>query len=313
MGATVTFSIELELGHGLVRYGSLDKLSDGRCEETAALERLLALCDDWGIELTFDVVGYLFRDERFDGTDTPHERGWFDPIPDADSDRAPLFYAPDLIDMIRIADASHEISTHTFSHVECATAASDVVDWELRTAAATHRSNGLDVPVSLVPPRHSRPPRDVLRDNGIDVVRVPQYRVPGARDPPTKLHRAYDVLSGTHPILEPQLRDGIVETYSTQHLSLGSMLLPMGQVAPHPAFRALPNVVRKRLHFRHLRSALDAAIERDSYVHFWSHLWDLANDVQFPQVERFLRYVGTRDGVDIQTMAELNRTVRTTD
>jgi len=53
---------------------------------------------------------------------------------------------------------------------------------------------------------------------------------------------------------------------------------------------------------------LERVTAADGYAHLWSHVWDLANDAQWPQVEAFLRRLANRrgsGGVVTKTMAEL--------
>lgn len=118
---------------------------------------------------------------------------------------------------------------------------------------------------------------------------------------------------GETPICPPRLVDGVVETYTTKYPTLTAPFLPAGQKEPHPVFKILPLSVRERLHTRNMNRALFTAIERESFVHMWTHLWETANDVQWPQLENFLRKVSTATDsgtLHIRTMKELNREVR---
>ncbi|KDE60081.2 hypothetical protein EL22_11450 [Halostagnicola sp. A56] len=307
--------MELELGWGLVHYGKLDALSSDRKKETQALERLLDLCDELEIPITFNVVGHLLRDEPLANYDGGHEPGWFDPIPKTGPEEDPEFYAPDLIDRIESADIDHEICTHTFSHVECADVSHETLRWEFDTVFDTHETYGLERPVSIVPPRHSPPPRDILQEYGIEIVRSPRSRGPNTSEASNRFQLAIDILTGSQPITPPRLVEETVETYGTRYPSLTAPFLRAGQQEPHTVFKSIPVAVRQWLHRRNLNETLSTAIERDSYAHFWSHLWETANGDQWPQIEGFLDNVArVRDesGVTIRTMSELNRTVRST-
>lgn len=315
MPATVTFSIEIELGWGVVQYDKLDVLSPDRQAETAALERLLDLCDKLEIPITFNVVGHLLRDRPLESYDGGHEAGWFDNIPRTGPQEAPHFYAPDLIRRIRDASVDHEICTHTFTHVECANVAPEVLQWEFEKVLKTHGDFGLDRPVSLVPPRHSPPPREILREYGIEIVRSSRARAPGFEEPTNRIQLAWDILTGAQPIASPRVTEDVVETYCTRFPSLTAPFLQSGQQKPHPVFRTIPRFVRRRLHSRNLNRSLSAAIEQDSYIHIWSHLWETANDVQWSLVETALRQVSkirANDQAHIKTMEELNHDVRST-
>lgn len=313
MTATVTLSVELELGWGVVHHQGLDALSDGRQRETETLSDLLSICDDFDVPITFDVVGHLFLEEPLPAYDGPHPEGWLDPIPETGPEVDPEFYAPNLIEMIRSADVDHEICTHTFTHVECGEVSRETLDWELQRVREVHDERGIAQPTSFVPPRHSLPPYATLREHGIEIVRVPRHCASDGGSRPTKMSRALDIVTGSQPVCPPAVRDGLVETYTTERISLSTPLFPSGQSPPHPVFRLLPVSVRRRLHRRNLRRAVALAVDRESFVHLWSHLWDVANEYQWPQVADFLVDLGKRQragAVSVRTMRALNRSVR---
>ncbi|MWG33184.1 polysaccharide deacetylase family protein [Halomarina oriensis] len=313
MTGTVTISLELELGWGVTRFGMLDKISPGRERETTRLDALLDRCALSDVPITFNVVGHLLLAECDGHHEGPYPDDWWDIDPGSSVYEAPKFYAPDLVEAIRESPTPHEICTHTFSHIECAEVPEETVAHDLRTAHAAHERFGLDDVVSLVPPRHSTPPRDVLREVGIETVRVPHYRSSEFGDPRTPLHKLREIITGPHPVAEPHLVDGVVETYSPVYKTLAAEYLPLGEYDTHPAYRWIPTSVGKRLHRRYHRRALDRAVETGGHVHFWSHLYDIATDEQWPQIDALLADIGERverGELEVKTMAELNRDVR---
>ena len=313
MTSTLTFSIEVELGWGVVQYDKLDVLSPDRQAETAALERLLNLCDELEIPISFNVVGHLLRDAPLDSYDGSHEAGWFDDIPKTGPQGAPHFYAPDLIRRIQDASVDHEICTHTFTHVECANVSPEVLHWEFGQVLDTHDDFGIQRPISLVPPRHSSPPREIIREHGIEIVRSPRARAPGFQASTNRMQLAWDILTGAQPVVSPQVIEGVAETYCTRFPSLTAPFLQSGQQSPHPTFRAIPQVVRRQLHSRNLNNSLSTAIEQDSYLHIWSHLWETANEIQWSLIRPFLQQVSrsqANDELYIKTMKQLNHELR---
>jgi peptidoglycan/xylan/chitin deacetylase (PgdA/CDA1 family) len=313
MPGHVTISVELELGWGLHDVDGLDALSSGRRQESAYLTRLLDTCDALQLPVSFDIVGHLFREGPLDVYDGPHPGGWFDIVRDTHDDPDPRFHAPDLVEAIKEAEVGHEICTHTFSHVECRNVSPETVRWELRRVCEEHEQAGLDVPRSFVPPRHSLPEYECLREMGIETIRVPADRHPAFEEPSGRVQKALAPMIGTPPATDPRLVDGLVESYTTGHLSLTTPLLPSGQQTPHPVFRSLPESLRKRLHRRYLRRALNAAEDTGSSVHLWTHVWDLANDAQWPQVQAFLQELARRRDqgrLSTATMANLGESVR---
>jgi peptidoglycan/xylan/chitin deacetylase (PgdA/CDA1 family) len=101
------------------------------------LAHVLDLCDQYGLPVTWAVVGHLFLDhcarspiqthaelprvEHFVNAYWRYQRGdWFDADPacaDVGEKRWPAWYGPDLIQSIVARPTRHEIGCHSFSHV----------------------------------------------------------------------------------------------------------------------------------------------------------------------------------------------------
>ncbi|SEW04945.1 polysaccharide deacetylase family protein [Halobacterium jilantaiense] len=304
----VTISIEVELAWGVHDIDERAHLSADGGPERRALRRLLDHCDQVGVPVSFDVVGHLLEGDCDGDHDGPHRDGWFDADPGTDPERAPLFYAPDAVREIRDRSAGHELCTHTYSHLVCGPADAETVGWELDRAQDGLRALTGSETMSIVPPRHSEPDAETLRDAGIEITRVSRDTSGNG-----KAARARELVVGPHPVFEPRLVDGVVETYCTSYPSLVSSTLPSGQRAPPAPFRALPVGVRQALHRRYLSRAVDAAVESDGDCHLWCHLYDLANDAQWPPVRDFLTELANRRDrgeVEALTMAALNDRVR---
>lgn len=313
MTGTVTISLEIELGWGVVRFGMLDKISPGRRRETRRLDALLDSCATHDVPITFNTVGHLFLDECEGHHDGPYPDGWWGIDPGTSVDEDPKFYAPDLLEAIQESPTPHEVCTHTFSHIECGEVPRETVAHDLRAARRLHEEHGTDELVSLVPPRHSTPPRDVLREVGIETVRVPHYRSPEFGEPKTPLHKFKSIVGGPHPVAPPHVIDGVVETYSPVYKTLAVEYLPLGEYDTHPAYRWIPTSVGRRLQRRYHRKALDRVVETDGHIHFWSHLYDVATDEQWPQIAALIADIGERverGELEVKTMAELNDDVR---
>lgn len=326
MTGTVVLSVEIELAWGLARLDDATAERHGRhrSAETETLERLLAACDERGLPITFDVVGHLLLERCTGAHDGPVPDDWFADDPGTSADDDPLYYAPDLAEQIRTARVGHEVGTHTFTHPRCDLVDDEVVDWELRAARDAHDSAGLSQPRSFVPPLHGPPPSSVLCEHGVTGVREPVTLRPPVeqRSPPEsplaslawRLRESHpaQVLARSHPVREPELRDGLVRHYSTWHASLTAPHLPNGASAPHPAYRVLPTRVRQAIHERYLERALEDAVAADSCVHLWTHLFNLANDAQWSPVRSFLDSLADRrDAGDltVETMASLSEQV----
>lgn len=306
----VTLSLEIELGWGVHDIGEYERISPRREAETAYLLRLLDHCDDVDVPFSFDVVGHLFHESCDGDHDSPHAEGWFDADPGTDVDADPLFYAPDLVAAVRDSTVDHELCTHSFSHVACEHASREAIEWDLETAQRLHEDVLGERTVSFVPPKHERPPTEALKATGIETIRMhrPQSLPP---------HRKFKRLAlGPHPQFEPEITDDIVVTPCTTYPSLTSSLLPSGCRETHPLFRYLPlsNERRREIHTSYLRDAIETALETDTPVHLWAHLYDVANRHQWAVIQDFLDVLARyRDSTNLEvvTMAELNDRVRT--
>lgn len=314
---TVTISLDLELAWGMRDDlpAAYRTISDARASETAYLGRLLDRCDELEIPLTFATVGHLFL-SSCDGSHgdllSPADRA-VDPGTSVDED--PLFYAPDLIETISAANTAHELATHTFTHVVCDSAPERLVDRELKAAADVHVDCGLAPPRSLVAPRNRLPEYNVLRDNDVDVVRVPRPD-PVDSEPAKYRQRLRHWLVDRPPtVSEPGLVDGVLETYASPYPSLTAVHLPNGQRPPLAAFRAIPTSVRRLRHERYLHRILDAVVETGTHAHLWTHLYNLANEYQWRPIASFLDRLATlqrRGRVEVRTMSKLDELHRET-
>lgn len=310
MSGVVTLSLEIELGwgfHDLEKDSKYDHLSDGRVEETKFIERLLDLCDDVGIQFSFNVVGHLLLQECDGAHQGPHEKRWFAADPGTNADTDPLFYAPDILSQIQDAKIDHEICTHTFSHVLFDEIDSETVDWELEKVHNQHKSFGIDRPETLVPPRHQIPSEEKLRENGMHTVRTP---FDGSTKPENKARSFVWILSRTPTTGPPTVKNGILKTRCPSYPCLTATHLQNGQKSPHPIFQMIPLRVRQSLQRRHMCRGLEEAIKNESPIHFWTHLYNMSNEQQWKPLSDFLEELAERHDsgdIEIQTMQELGQ------
>lgn len=309
MTGVVTISMEVELGWGVHDIDDDVHLSEDGGPERASLQRLLDRCGEVDVPISFDVVGHLFESTCAGHHDGPHRNGWFDADPGTDAETDPLFYAPGMVAAIRDRATDHELCTHTYSHVPCAEVTPETVVWELKRSQDRLETVTGSKTNSIVPPRHSRPPAAALRGADVEVMRM-------SRDSSGdgSLARAKELVFGPHPIQEdPVFVDGVLETYCTTYPSLTASTLPAGQRPALTMFRSVPVRVRQYLHRRYLNRAVDRAVATDGYCHLWCHLYDLANEYQWPVVRDFLGDLARRRDageVRVLTMTELNDHVR---
>ncbi|WP_247009707.1 polysaccharide deacetylase family protein [Halorientalis litorea] len=312
MTGNVTLSLEIEFGwgfHDLTKSSKYDKLSTGRKEETKYLKRLLKACDVYRVPISFNIVGHLLLPECSGDHDSPLGAEWFAADPGTDMDTDPLFYAPDIVKLIQDAEVEHEICTHTYSHVLFDEISDAVIDWELKRVKEVHAAAGLNRPETLVPPRHQLPPEQKIRENDIHTVRVPFLDV----EKPTNNFQSFVwILTRDHPVGSPDTSNGVVKTRCPPYPSLTATYLQNGQTKPHPVFRLMPVRARQAIHHRYLRDGLQRAIERETYIHYWSHLHNLSNEQQWQPLCSFLSELGNArsdEDITLKTMRELGREI----
>lgn len=304
---TVTISIEIELGWAAARDNTLSEtpLSPERSAESEYLRQLIKLADELGVPITFDIVGHLLHSSCSGDHPGPYSDGWFDIDPATDVQSDPHFYAPDLVKDIVDADTAHEVATHTYSHIHCERESTDTLTLEMQRAARSHREFGLSSPSSLVPPCHESVSYNVLRDSGINIVRVPN---PNYELPDAGLHRFLWNLYGPHPVRDPEDKDGVIETYCTPHPSLTAGYLKNGTRDPPSEYQYIPIRARQQLHYRSLVRAVRSAISANSELHLWTHLYNLSNKDQWKPIKSFLKrlkMLRAEDDIRLRTMSEI--------
>lgn len=124
-------SIDTELAWSVVHRGHVtpEHLHPSRtAAERNIVRDLLDLFEKYDTSATWATVGHLFLDrcQAVDGRKHPEirrpeydwfEGDWFDLDPATDVEHDPMWYGPDIVDMIRSAKPSQEIGSHSFSHL----------------------------------------------------------------------------------------------------------------------------------------------------------------------------------------------------
>lgn len=291
MTGYVTISIEIELGWGMHDKERYNHLSPNATAELNTLSRLLNLCDEYKIPITFDIVGHLLLETCNGSHRGPYPKDWWSEDPGANYIEDPLFYSPDLVNMITNSKVKHEIATHTFSHILCEDTADELLDHELTQVNRLHRKTELPSPNSIVTPRHQQPSYEILNKHDIKIIRskIPRYYPPNWAIRLKSAGSLFWILSRKHPITHLDSTNGITKTYCTPHPSLTSQTLPEGQRLPHPVYRSIPQKLRQKRHIRYLKSAIIRASRKEKHVHFWTHLFNMSNEPQFSMIQHIFK------------------------
>jgi Polysaccharide deacetylase len=256
------------------------------CERRAEVERtnvpfLLSLLEREQIPITWSIVGHMFLERCKRGPNgTAHPemprpprndrwRGdWYLHDPCSDLSAAPGWYAPDLIRMIQASGVTHEIGTHSFSHIDFSreTSSPELVRAEIEASIRAMEPFGVR-PRSLVfcfnhmGYQHS----DLLYELGIIAVRH--------RDP--RLRLAY-------PERTP---NGLYKLYESMNLRLSE----------------------KYDYAEKGRIFIDESIERGTAYHLWFHPSDerLIFEDAFAPIVQYLAVKQRENAVWVATMTEL--------
>jgi len=147
--------------------------------------KIIALLDNYNIPITFATVGHLFlesckkgdhdwmrRIPYFDDHWRYTKGDWFDCDPYTQWENAKHWYAPDLIRMIQNAKVKHELSTHTFTHIDFSekNCPSEVAEDELKACIAAMKPYG-EKPESIIFPGGTFGNIAVLKKYGIKIYR----------------------------------------------------------------------------------------------------------------------------------------------
>lgn len=114
---SVVISLDAELIWGFHDYETIDwnKVENAR----ESWRYLIDLFDKYSVPATWGIVGHLFLD-RCDGDHSDHPAGpdWFSRDSGGRKETEPLWFSPDLIEVILESEVKHELGSHSFSHIE---------------------------------------------------------------------------------------------------------------------------------------------------------------------------------------------------
>ncbi|MDQ3363866.1 MAG: polysaccharide deacetylase family protein [Myxococcota bacterium] len=264
---SLCISIDLELAWGI--WDKPDADYHGRCaeREVTIVRRLAELFDTYEVSATWAIVGRLLeRDDAAAQTTEHGERIW---------------YAPDLIEIIRGTRVEQDVGSHSYAHLYFGEATREQLREDLAAARRVHAQHGLPF-TSFVFPRNQIAHLDLLRDAGVRVFRsVDQGWHIAVRDRlGRRAGRLANLLDKVVPIppavVQPIDHGGLVELPSSMLLLARKGL----RRAVHPAM-----VVAKA------RQGLAAARRADGVFHLWFHPSNFYYDTegQLATLEQILR------------------------
>jgi peptidoglycan/xylan/chitin deacetylase (PgdA/CDA1 family) len=170
----VLFTLDCELAWGFADLSPpVERIELMRENPTALRDvyrKLVDLFDEYAVPATWAFVGHLFYNSCSDGSHSTNElTGGVDPHTNRQTD--PLYYGPDLVEMVLQADVDHDIGGHSFTHPEFIELDEPTVRTDLTAMLDAADEYGVDVS-SFVFPRNSVAHTDVLEELGISTYRT---------------------------------------------------------------------------------------------------------------------------------------------
>lgn len=306
---TFVISLDTELA-----WGTFDTEAGYRPFEEAyrrtpsVVRELCSLFETYEISATWAVVAHLFED-----CGGEHDRpqidldwidDWYGSLPCRNGVDRDLWYAPEILDMIRSCSVPQEIGLHGYSHLilgadGCSRSAAER---EMSAAVDVLESHGMS-PTSFVYPRNQTGYLDILSDAGIEVVRGRDDIWFEERELPRSVRKPFrfanEALSWTPPVVKPRKRDGVVEIPGSQ------VFRPF-----HGGWQFAP----ERTRVARAKKGLDDAVKTGRIYHLRFHPFDfgLEPDRMLGLLEEVLEYAANlrRQGsLKVRPLREIARDI----
>ena len=281
--------------------------------ERAAIQRLLELCEAFGVRATWAVVGHLFHAGCEHCPECPIEawQGRYSSYAQIYERDHPLWYGADVLQWLLAHRDRLEIGFHGYTHrpftaLSAAEAAQEARLWQ--AVAARH---GIE-PGAVVFPRNAVAHLAVLRQFGFrsfrsaDAVRPRGWR--STLGAPLKL---LSQMAGwpppeTHAVATIGLRDGLVELPPSAYLfdirrSVECLLDGLGL---------------QRLRLRGIVAGIRQAAATGRVIHLWAHPWEFRTEADFDKLAHVLaafaeqRMAGRMRSVTMSELAALSTGAR---
>jgi peptidoglycan/xylan/chitin deacetylase (PgdA/CDA1 family) len=153
---SLCISIDLELAWGI--WDKPSPAYHARCAEHEAriVRALLALFEQFSVSATWAIVGRLLELDQAVARSTSYG--------------ARIWYAPELVELVRMARTPQDIGSHGYAHIYFGATSRDSLRSDLASARRVHDAHGLPF-VSFVFPRNQVAHIDLLRAAGVKVFR----------------------------------------------------------------------------------------------------------------------------------------------
>jgi len=166
-------------------------------QERENMPKIISLCEQYNIPITWATVGHLFLEYCKRNNDIAHPElprlnhfenafwrfhgmDWFENDPCTDYQSDPEWYCPDLIRLVLDSSVKHEIGCHTFSHIDCRdeVCKPELLKAELRRCKQEAERLGIEIK-SFVHPGHTIGNLDTIVSEGFTNFRTDYRNVLG--------------------------------------------------------------------------------------------------------------------------------------
>lgn len=294
MAGKFIVSLDFELFWGMLEVLPLEAYRDNVIGGRAAIPRLLALFEKYGIHATWATVGFVFAENyeelrRYFPEQLPSYENdeltpyaWFDKIGKTEEE-APCFFGGSLLPLIA-KTPGQEIGSHTFSHFYCREKGQTPEQFrkDMEAALAIARDKGYTLTSAAMPRNHCEPEYTaILRELGFTAYRDEENDWPHRKIPIVPLKRAMKLTDVYIPITglggcRGKYEDGIWNLTGSRMYK--SILKPL-------AFLEGLKLLRIKTQMRH-------AAKKGLTYHLWWHPHNLGvdTDKHLAQLEEIFAY-----------------------
>lgn len=301
----LSFDTELAWGY-FDKDGARESLFSRNGErEQAAIRRVLALCERYGIRATWALVGHLLH-PKCEGCEICPILAWKTKYRSFNSifeTAHPLWYAPKVIDLLISHCDRHEIAFHGYTHRTFTQMDTEQSKHEIMVWNKLIERHGIKC-TSIIFPRNAVAKLEQFRMAGFNAFRGPEPEyspLPGTRV--GALLKALDyLLSISSPYIydidELYVMNGLLDVRGSAHLFDFNRRLELILDSLGLHFRRIHRVAR----------AINQAAKHKKLFHLWAHPWEFRTEKDFSKLEYILKIVArhvAQGRLESLTMSEI--------
>lgn len=219
-------SLDTELGWGTFDVGKVEQYEPAYLETPAIASDLCQLFETYDITATWGLVAHLLEDCEGHHDEGPEPSyawldSWYGSLPCVTGVDRSLWYAPQLLEIIRNCSTEQEVGLHGYTHMLLGETgcSREAAQREVRLAVNTLEAHGI-TPRSYIFPRNRIGYRDILAEHGMRAYRGRDSRWFERHSMPALARKPFryldEALIRAPPVVEPRYHDGILEIPGSQ-------------------------------------------------------------------------------------------------